>query len=100
MANRFGEVNDVHALIHQIVGAGSMCWKNIELDCPSIDLGEFDMGEASKIADEGFEQLCKIASGLIGDMAADSQAHISEVLDSLGINSKNEGPQGLSPFKC
>lgn len=52
--NRFDEACDVHELVHQIIGAASMCWEDL------TDAGVFDSTEAALVADDGLARLAEL----------------------------------------
>lgn len=58
--NRFENAADASELIHQAIGAGSMCWENVRA------AGVFDSTEAAKIA-------------------KDAVARLGELLESAGL---------------
>lgn len=53
--NLFAEAPDVRALIHQIIGAGSMCWENLGW------AGVFDSELAAQIAENALSRLDELA---------------------------------------
>lgn len=50
--NRFAQAEGVASLIHQVVGAGSMCWPEVK--------GVFQDDKARKVAEEALERLFEI----------------------------------------
>lgn len=89
MANRFEGVEDVQALLHQMIGSASMCWEKVSA------AGVFDMEEASRIADEGFTQLCKIMQIFIDDLAKEMVDNLQESIDDYE-ESSDENYGGVS----
>lgn len=52
--NRFEDAEDVTELIHQVIGAGSMCWENLS------GAGVFDSTEAAKIGSDAVARLSEL----------------------------------------
>ena len=55
--NRFADAADATELMHQVIGAGSMCWEDLS------GAGVFDSTEAAKIAKEAVERFGELVPG-------------------------------------